>query len=233
MKLVRIGALAAAAAVVGAFVGVGLPEGAGGQPDQAARQIRVSGNGTAAGVPDQADFWFGVDTKGETAREAVGANGRDMRRLIAALKGAGIGDKDIQTAEISVSPVYSNSGSNVVGYSASNSVTVTVDVGEAGSVIDRAVAAGANQISGPTLTKSDSADLYRSALRSAVADARARAEALAAAAGVQIGAVVSIDEGSSPEPIPYRMAAVDAQSTPIEPGKQSIDATVTVTYAIA
>src|SRR6266508_3966423 len=137
MKFVRIGALVAAVAAVSAFAGVGLPEGASGLPDQTVRHITVTGNGTAKSVPDQADFWFGVDTTGKTAAEAAEANSRDMRDLIAALKKAGIGDKDIQTAQVSVSPVYSDSGDEVLGYSASNSVSVTVDVDEAGSVLDK------------------------------------------------------------------------------------------------
>ena len=96
-----------------------------------------------------------------------------------------------------------------------------------------AVASGANQVDGPSLTKADSDKLYADALRDAVVDARARAEVLADAAGVRVGEVVSIVEGSAPSgPIAYDMA-LTAQPAPIEPGKQDVEAGVTVTFALA
>jgi uncharacterized protein len=232
MNLVKVGVVVAAVAAVSAFAGVGLPEGAQGLAAQDRQGITVTGTGKATTVPDQAGFWFGVETRRKTASEAVAANSLGMRKLIAALQNAGVREQDIQTAEVSLSPDYSKSGSDVIGYVATNSVSVTVKVGEAGSVVDAAVAAGADQVNGPTLTKTESESLYRNALRAAVDDARGRAEVLAHAAGVEVGAVISIEEGSSPEPY-YDRATLASEPTPIEPGTQDLDATVTVTYAIS
>jgi uncharacterized protein YggE len=233
MRIARIGVLVVLVAGAAAFAGVGLPEGAKGLADQTPRGITVTGTGKATTVPDQAGFWFGVETRRKTASDASAVNNREMQKLIAALEDAGVREADIQTADISVSPVYSESGSDVVGYVASNSVSVTVSLKDAAAVLDAAVGAGANQVTGPSLTRSDSDALYRSALKDAVADARSRAEVLAAAAGVGVGEVISIDEGSTSGPIMYDTRALTAEAAPIKAGTQDIEATVTVTYAIA
>jgi uncharacterized protein YggE len=233
MKVVRIGLVAALLVALGAFVGVGLPEGAKGSADQPGHTITVNGTGKASTVPDRATFTFGVDTRRKTAVDASEANNRDTRELIDALKSAGVPEADIQTSQISLYPTYSESGSEVTGYQASNSVTVTMPLAKAGAVLQSAVGAGANQVDGPSLTKADSDKVYADALRAAVADARSRAEVLADAAGVKVGGVVSIVEGSAPSgPIAYDMA-LSAEPAPIEPGKQDVEADVTVTFAIA
>jgi uncharacterized protein YggE len=98
-------------------------------------------------------------------------------------------------------------------------------------VIDAAVAAGANQVYGPSLSRSDQDDLYRQALRTAYADARAKAQVLAAAAGLSVGRVLAMQEsGGVPVPLVDRAGAAETQ-VPIEPGTQSIQASVTVTFA--
>src|SRR5688500_788569 len=141
--------------------------------------ITVQGTGTIESVPDRAQMSFGVETHGETARAALGANASEMRRLIAALKDAG--GKDVQTQYVAVSPRYGGQMA-VLGYVATNSVSATVDqLAKAGEVIDAAVEAGANQVSGPSLSVGDQEQLYRDALEDAVADARKRAETLAGA----------------------------------------------------
>ncbi len=155
-----------------------------------------------------------------------------MRKVIAAIKNAGVRNADIQTAQISLSPNYQ--GSDVVGYVAQNSVAVMVrDIDKSAPVIDAAVAAGSDQVSGPSLTRSDSSELYRSALKAAVADARSRAEALASAAGVQLGSVTAIEESSQGVVPLGTFATTDTEPPPIEPGSQGINATATVTFAIA
>jgi uncharacterized protein YggE len=232
MKLVRLGALVLVLAGAAAFVGVGLPEGAKGLAEQPRNGITVTGGGTVTTVPDEAGFWFGVEIRRKTAGAAVAAANERMRQVLAALEAAGIPDKDIQTAQVSVSPDYKESG-DPDGYVASNSVSVTVGVDEAGKVVDAAVAAGADQVSGPNLVKSDTDALYRSALRAAVADARTRAEALASAAGVEVGGVIAIEEGSSDGPIVYDRATLAAEAPPIKAGTQEVEASVTVTFAIA
>jgi uncharacterized protein YggE len=134
-----------------------------------------------------------------------------------------------------LSPRFSDDGGAIVGYTATNSVSVLVrDLAKAGSVVDAAGVAGANEVSGPALTRADQDELYRSAVRAAVANARSKAEAIARAGGVRLGAVSSVVEGSGvapPEPL-ARAAADSAGATPIEPGTQEIEASVTVEFAV-
>jgi uncharacterized protein len=233
MKLARITLFVLALAALAAFVGVGLPEGAKGSADAGAHTITVNGTGKASTVPDRASFTFGVSTKRKTAPEASEANNRDMHALVEGLRNSGVAEEDIQTAQISLYPDYSDSG-DVRGYEASNSVTVTVSLAKAGGALEAAVSAGANQVDGPTLTKEDARKLYDGALRDAVADARSRAEVLAAAAGVKVGEVVSIEETTdSSAPIALDMRASAAPTAPIEAGTQDVEADVTVSFAIA
>jgi uncharacterized protein YggE len=195
--------------------------------------ITVQGTGTVTSVPDQAQLSFGVESQGDTAKAALAANAAEMRRMLAALKAAGA--KDVKTQYVSVSPRYGDEMS-VLGYTATNSVSATVDqIANAGAVIDAAVAAGANQISGPSLSRADQDDLYKEALEAAVDDARERAETLAAAANVSLGDVKAIVEGGGMSPpMPYAAdAALRAESTPIEAGKHEVSASVTITFSIS
>jgi uncharacterized protein YggE len=234
MKAIRIAALVVAAAAVVAFAGVGRPDSAGGG-SKPTGGITVTGTGTVTSVPDEATFTVGVQTQGSTARDALASNSEQMRRVIAAVRLAGVSKDDVQTQDVSVSANYSD-GNQIDGYSASNSVLVTIrDLTRAGKVLDAASNAGANQVYGPSLSRSDQDALEKKALRDAVGEARTKAEALAKAAGVSLGGVTAITEGSSGGAEPYyatdlRMAKADA---PIEPGTQDIQASVTITFAIA
>jgi uncharacterized protein YggE len=233
MKPMRIAALVAVAAAVVAFAGVGRPESAG-SAEKPAGGITVTGVGTITSVPDEAAFTIGVQTQGSTAREALAANSEQMRRVIAAVKAAGVAKSDIKTQDVSVSANYADEG-RIDGYSARNSVLVTVrNLSKAGPILDAASSAGANEVYGPMLSRSDEDELQAKALRGAVEDARKKAEVLADAAGVQLSRVTALTEGSSGGPQPYyegamRLAKTDA---PIEPGTQDTQATVTVTFAI-
>ncbi len=192
--------------------------------------ITVIGNGTVNTVPDRATFTFGVHTESATATAALGANGALMTKVIDAIEKAGVAKADIQTSQISLSPIQSSDGKRITGYAADNSVTVTIrDLGSAGGVVDAAVAAGANQVSGPSLTRSDGDVLYRQALKAAMADAKAKAEAIASAGGIALGAVTTVVEGGTATPLP----GIAEKATPIVPGTEQITATVTVTYAIS
>jgi uncharacterized protein len=202
----------------------------------AARTITVSGTGTVTTVPNEADFSFGVSDTAATANAALGANASRMNAVIAALKGQGVPSAAIQTSEISLSPNTNPTGTRIINFTASNSVTVmTKAIAKSGSIVDAAVGAGANTVSGPSLTASDQVSLAQQALKAAVADARARAEAIAAAAHVGLGAVRSVTEVSS-TPITFsptpRAAGGLAATTPVEPGTVQTQEDVTVIYAI-
>jgi uncharacterized protein len=234
-RLVPIAALAALLAIAVALAGVGRPGAAHGSPAPSGRGITVTGTGTTQAVPDEASFSFGVESTGATARAAQAANAERMAGVVAALKGAGIAGRDLQTTDVSVMPDWSNDGSRVEGFRAHASVQVKVPrIAHAGAVVDAAVAAGATETSGPSLGRADRDAQYRTALRNAVADARGKAQALAAEADVHLGPVVRVEEGA-PAPQPYYESAALAagRETPIEPGTQETQATVTVTFSLA
>ena len=230
MKIASIAALAALLATAVALAGVGRPTAAHGAASGGARTITVTGSGTARGVPDTAVFSFGVETHGATARSASAANAEAMRRVIAALVAAGVQRTDLQTQDVSVYPRRDDTSS---GFIASGSVSATIrDIAHAGKAVDAAVAAGGNQVSGPQLERSDRSGLYRQALRSAFADAKAKAQALAEEAGASLGQVQRIHEDSSTSEPVYPMAMRAEASTPVEPGTQEVQAAVTVTFAL-
>jgi uncharacterized protein len=232
MKSIRIAALVAVGAAVVALAGVGGPDLAGGASESSGG-ITVSGTGTVQTVPDQAEFTLGVQSQGPTARGALAANSERMRHVLAALFSAGVAKKDVQTQDVSLSQTYSSDG-RPDGYSAHNSVSVTIRVlSKAGAILDAASNAGANDVYGPTLGRTDEEGQQAKALRAAVENARAKARVLADAAGVQLGPVTAIAEnGSDPEPFyPVALAQRDAKA-PIEPGQQQVRATVRVTFSI-
>src|SRR4029453_19064501 len=140
------------------------------------------------------------------------------------------------SARVSLYPRTSNDGLSVIGYTASSSVHATVrDIGKAGSFVDAAVKAGANQVYGPSLRVSDNTAQYRAAVDAAMDDARARAQALATKAGVTLGGPGAIVESGGGYPVPMydrAMAAGAEEAVPIEPGVNQISATLTVTFAI-
>jgi uncharacterized protein len=196
--------------------------------------ISVNGSGRVETEPDTANTTFGVVTQGATAQEAMAQNSRQMAKVIEALKRAGVAAKDLQTQYVSLDPRYDNQGREVVGYGASNSVAAIVrDLAHVGSVIDAAIAAGANNVSGPSLSREDRDKLYNDALEKAVADAKAKADVLARAAGVSVGKVQSVTE--SPQgggPMPVTFAAMADSGTPIEAGTTRIVASVSVVFAL-
>jgi uncharacterized protein YggE len=235
--LAASGVLAAGLAAAAVFSGIGRPEAARSETAPATGGITTSGMGTVETVPDRASFSFGVETVASTAREALEANGERLRRVIGSLQDAGVAAKDIRTQQLSLQARYADDGKTVTGYAATNTVQAEIrELARAGATVDAAVEAGANQVWGPSLSRSDRDALARDALRKAVADARAKAEALADAAGVRLGGAVRIVEGTPAyePPMPYaeRAAALDA-ATPIQPGTEQIEATVTVTFSLA
>lgn len=201
-RFAQIGALAALLVAVAALAGVGRPGAAHGSSSApAGRSITVTGTGTAAAVPNEASFSFGVESTGVSARAAQAANAERMARVVAALRRAGVAERDIQTTDVSVMPDWSDDGSRVEGFRAHASVQAKVRrIARAGAAVDAAVAAGATESSGPSLERTDRAAQYRSALRNAVGDARAKAQALAAEADVELGRVLRVEEGAQAPP---------------------------------
>jgi uncharacterized protein len=202
-------------------------------PTTPAKTVTVSGAGSVTTVPDRASFDFTVETQAATAQSALAQNAAAAAAMIAAIKNAGVADADLQTGQVSLSPRLNDAGTEVLGYTASNTVSATIAIAKAGALVDAAVGAGATGVSGPALTRSDSDALYNKALQAAVANAAEKAKALAGAAGLALGGVQTMVEGSQ-QPVIFAAGKMDAATpTPIEPGTQTIDATVTVTYALS
>ncbi|MBR0755164.1 SIMPL domain-containing protein [Bradyrhizobium jicamae] len=200
--------------------------------------ISVSGEATVSVAPDQAQVDGGVTTDAKTAREASDANNAAMGKVLAALKSAGVDEKDFQTARLSLQPKYApdRAGpSAVIGYRASNRVTIKVrDVTKVANVIDALVGGGANEIGGINFTVSQASRMLDDARTKALADARRKAEIYATAAGVTLGEPLSITEEGGATPL-FRskmaapMAAAPAQ---VAAGEETLSVTVNVTWAI-
>jgi uncharacterized protein YggE len=222
--------IAAVLLTASAIAGVAQPHLGRSADTPATKTITVSGHGTVTTVPDRASFDFTVETRAQTATGAIAHNGDAAAAVAEAVKNAGVSPADVQTSQISLSPQTTQDGTTIIGYAASTTISAKTTIAKAGAVVDAAVKAGANGISGPNLSRSDESGLYRDALKSAVADAKDKAAALAAAAGLTLGGVQSIAEGGGPTPIPFAAGKADF-STAIEPGTQQITADVSVTYS--
>jgi uncharacterized protein YggE len=199
--------------------------------------ISVSGEASVSVPPDLAQIDGGVTTEAKTAREASEANNTTMGKVLLALKGAGIDEKDFQTSRLSLQPQYApnrNGPNAIVGYQASNRVTIKLrDVTKVASTIDTLVGAGANNIGGISFMVSAASKLLDDAREQAIADARRKAEIYAKAAGVALGSPVSISEEGTPGPMPFRkMAAGMAASAPVAQGEETLQVTVSVSWAI-
>jgi uncharacterized protein len=201
--------------------------------------ISVTGEAQVSAPPDLAQLDAGVASDGKTAREAAEANNAAMSKVLAALKGAGLEDKDYQTSRLSLQPQYAPNRpgpSPIVGYRASNRVSVKLhDVAKVASVIDTLVTAGANDVGNINFTVTQASKLLDDAREKAIEDARRKAEIYAKAAGVMLGTPLSISEEGAPAPVfrgKMMASAPMATSTPIAQGEETLSVTVAVTWAI-
>jgi hypothetical protein len=187
-------------------------------------------------APDTAMIRIGVTSQAKTANAASAANARQMTKVLAAVEQAGIAKKDIQTSRLSLQPQYdSKNGTNrLLGFRVTNRITVRIrNIGNLPSILDKAIAAGANEMSGIEFLVSEENRLLDEARTEAVADARRKAELYAKAAGAKVGKVVAITEqGSTPPPRRFEALRAGAAAVPVAPGQQTLRATVTVSYAL-
>ena len=208
-----------------------------------AKGITVQGTGSITISPDLATISVGVQAQAGHAAQAQTQASALMSNVIAAVKGAGIADSDLTTQWISLQPMYAYSSSGTVppavtGYQASQSLSVKVhEVAAAGAVIDAAVGAGATEVGGISFSVADPTSATAQARAAAMADARQHAVALAQAAGVSLGALVSVTEVATPMPTPIPYAGADlvapGAKTPVQVGTTDIVVVVEATFAIA
>lgn len=200
--------------------------------------ITVSGEATVSVAPDLAQIDAGVASDARTAKEASDANNAVMGKVLLALKGAGIAEKDYQTSRLSLQPQYgqnkSTGASPVIGFRASNRVTVKIrDVTKVAGIIDTLVGAGANDIGNISFEVTQASKLLDDAREQAVADARRKAEIYAKATGVTLGAPLSVSEGGAPVPLfKARMATPQMAPAAVAPGEETLSVTVNVSWAI-
>ena len=198
--------------------------------------VTVTGEATIAVAPDSAMIRIGVSSQDKTAREASDANAKQMTAVLAAIKSSNIAERDIQTSRLSLQPQYDPNKSGtarLTGFQATNQVTVRIrDIGNLAAVLDSAISAGANEMSGIEFIVSEQSKLLDRARDDAIADAHRKAALYAKAAGSRLGRVVAIsEEGSAPPPRP--MQALRAGAVPISPGEQTLRAAVTISYELA
>ncbi len=235
-----VGALAGVLLLAGCAAGQATPAAA---ADQEPTGITVVGEGKAIATPDVAYISLGVETTGSTAKAAMDDNSRRMTEVIQQLKGLGIAERDIQTSGISLQPIYESRRMeqpgilpNIIGYRASNLVTVTInDLARAPEVLDGVVNVGANQVSGLQFGIKDDSRLRQQALAEASKQSKDKAKAIADALGVTIIGIASVQEDFSGGPVPLRdakaaLAAEAAASTPVLSGELTVTARVQVTY---
>lgn len=202
--------------------------------------LSVTAEAHASRVPDVATLSAGVVTQSADANAAMRANSAQMEKVMAAIRAAGIAERDVQTAGIGIYPQYryaENQPPAITGYQASNTVNVKVrDLDKLGKVLDALVANGANQINGPSFEIDQPEAVYDEARRNALKKAQDRAAMYAAALGKRVKRIVSIGEGGGmgvPGPMPMmKMAAMDAGSPPVSPGETSLSATLEVVFEL-
>lgn len=204
-------------------------------PGQLTPFLRFTGTGRVTAKPDQATLEFSTDGRGGSQSQAMNQASARMRRLIDALKRAGVADADLRTGGGYAARDWQDSSRWI----ATQSLTVTVrDLGRAGNLLALGTDNGATSSSGPSFSLSDASAFYQAALRRAVQDARGKAEAAAALMGVRITGVVSVEEGGAGQPYPVLadaagMAASAAPTAPppVQPGTQQVAAAVTVVFS--
>ena len=203
--------------------------------------VSISATGSVEREPDIVVMTTGVQTEAKTAAQAAADNARQMANVFKAVEAAGIAEKDMQTSNFSLSPRYDYSSRGgpprLAGYTASNQLSVTVrDLDKLGETMDAIISAGSNTFNGLQFALDDPSDALDEARRDAMQEARERAELYAAAAGLEVKRIVTINEagGYNPRPMPMARARTEAMdaSTPIATGEVGYSITVNVVFEL-
>lgn len=202
--------------------------------------LEVSGRASVTRAPDRAVVQLAVETIATTARAATAGNAETMTAVLDALAALGIDPADVQTQAISLNPRYDRRPEVdelvIVGYQAMNQIAVPVaDVDRVGRVIDAAVGAGANRVTGIRFELADPESAYHEALEQAIARARREAEVAAAALGQTLGPPIRVSTSGAPAPSPGpmpEMMSARAVSTPVQPGELEVAASVHITFRL-
>ena len=203
--------------------------------------LNVSAQAEARRVPDIATISAGVVTQAADGNTAMRQNAEQMAKVMAAIKAAGIADKDIQTSGISLNPQYryaENEAPSITGYQATNTVSLKVrDITKLGKVLDSLASQGANQINGPTFQIDQPEPVYDEARLAALKKARDRAETYAKALGLSVRRIVSISEGGGGfRPVPMMAMAAPRgkmeMDTAVSPGETEVSVSLDVVFEL-
>ncbi len=202
--------------------------------------LNVSAQAEASRVPDVASLSAGVVTQAADGNAAMRQNAEQMSRVMAAIKAAGIADKDVQTSGVNLNPQYKygdGEAPKITGYQASNTVRLKVrDITRLGKVLDALAAQGANQINGPSFEIDQPEPVYDEARLDALKKAQARAETYAKSLGLRVRRIVSISEsGGANRPMPVMMAMSRGKAemdTPVSPGETTVSVSLEVTFEL-
>ena len=204
--------------------------------------LNISAQAEARRVPDVAMLSAGVVTQAADGNSAMRQNAQQMDKVLAAIKAAGIAERDVQTSGINLNPQYKyveNAPPSIVGYQASNTVNVKVrDLSKLGKVLDAFVEQGANQVNGPSFEVDKPDEAYDEARVAALKKAQARAQTYADALGLKVRRIISIGEGGAnfPRPMPMlRAMAADAgfaKETAISPGESTLSVNIEVVFEL-
>ncbi len=201
----------------------------------AATTVTVYGTSVENLSPTQASVTVGVTDQQSTAQAALSLNGQKMASVIKAVESVGIVSKDIATSGLNIYPQYGNGNPGpLVGYQVQNQVTVTVATSMVGTVIDKAVAAGANQVQGVNFTVPPLSNSYQTTYQKALHNALVQAQALAVALNQKVLGVVSVSYGSNngSSGQVFNFAASAPSGTPIMPGQQQQTLSLKVVYRL-
>ncbi|WP_189448755.1 SIMPL domain-containing protein [Cognatilysobacter xinjiangensis] len=203
--------------------------------------LSVAAQAEARRTPDIANVSAGVVTQAADANAAMRENAAQMAKVVAAIRAAGVAERDVQTAGVNLNPQYryaENQPPVITGYQASNTVNVVVrDIAKLGRILDALVATGANQVNGPTFDIDKKDPVYDEARRAALDKARQRADMYAQALGLRVRRIVSIDETGGmgiPRPVPMMaMAKMERDvATPISPGENVLSVNLDVVFEL-
>ncbi len=204
------------------------------------RTLRVSGEGRASAAPDLAVFTVSVTALDPSLARATRDANERARKVLDALSAAGVSAADRQTVsfDVQIERVLPKAGNppRITGYRVTNAIAVKVrDLPKLGSVLDRALAAGANEVESLAFTRADTSGERASALADAVKAAHAKAEVMAKAAGLRLGRILELSEGArGPSPLPEMRAfnSAKAKGVPIAEGQIEVEAQVELTFAV-
>ena len=174
------------------------------------RSLNVNGIGAIKASPDMARITLGYVNEDKTAKASQENNAKVSNEIISMLKDLGIAEKDLQTTDYSINPVYTyypDKDPVIRGYQTSHMLSVAVrDLTKIGSVIDVAASAGANRFQNIVFDIADKESLKFQAIEDAMKDARKKAEAALKPEGEKILQIVSVNvDGGWAQPSPvYR-----------------------------